>query len=246
MRFTPFATLASSGLAIDYLIVGGGGPGEASNQTDYAGYGGGAGGYLTGSTTINFGTQYPIRVGLGGFTNNTDLTIQSSSFNGLAAGGGYGAQTGPPQAYGLANTIVCGGKTYKAGGGGASGAGTDPSCSGTDGVGGNGGNGLTWLDGNTYAGGGGGGTYSSIGLAGTGGTGGGGRGGYNSAGAQNGTANTGGGGGGGSQFNGLGGNGGSGIVIIRYPGNRILQGGTITTTGGYTYHTFTTGSTLFT
>ena len=35
--------------------------------------------------------------------------------------------------------------------------------------------------------------------------------------------------------------GGSGIVIIRYPGSSsILTGGTITTSGGYVYHTFTT------
>lgn len=245
MRFTPFATLASTGLLVDYLIVGGGAKGEASNQTDYAGYGGGAGGYLTGSLTLNFGTQYPIQVGVGG-ADLVPLEAQSSSFSGLGAGGGVGAVSGVPQLFGAANTIVCGGKTYKAGGGGASGAGTNPSCAGSDGIGGNGGNGLTWFDGNTYAGGGGGGTYGVIGYAGTGGTGGGGRGGYNNGAAVTGSANTGGGGGGGSQFDGIGANGGSGIVIIRYAGNRVLQGGTITTTGGYTYHTFTTGSTLFT
>jgi hypothetical protein len=33
--------------------------------------------------------------------------------------------------------------------------------------------------------------------------------------------------------------GGSGIVIIRYTGPQIVSGGTITSSGGYTIHTFT-------
>jgi hypothetical protein len=32
-------------------------------------------------------------------------------------------------------------------------------------------------------------------------------------------------------------------VIIRYLGNQRGSGGTVTTTGGYTYHTFTSSST---
>ena len=36
-----------------------------------------------------------------------------------------------------------------------------------------------------------------------------------------------------------GGNGGSGIVILRYPGPQRGTGGTITSAGGYTIHTFT-------
>ena len=65
-----------------------------------------------------------------------------------------------------------------------------------------------------------------------------------------GSANTGGGGGGaGGNGNGAdsqGGNpgtGGSGIVVIRYAGSQRGSGGTITSSGGYTYHTFTTSGT---
>jgi hypothetical protein len=40
-----------------------------------------------------------------------------------------------------------------------------------------------------------------------------------------------------------GGAGGSGIVIIRYAGSQRGSGGTVVTTGGYTYHTFTSSGT---
>jgi hypothetical protein len=39
-------------------------------------------------------------------------------------------------------------------------------------------------------------------------------------------------------------NGGSGIVIIRYSGAQRGTGGTVVTTGGYTYHTFTSSGTF--
>jgi hypothetical protein len=59
-------------------------------------------------------------------------------------------------------------------------------------------------------------------------------------------ANTGGGGGGGSHYNvtNKGGEGGSGIVVIRYAGAQKATGGTITTVGNYTVHTFTTSGTF--
>jgi hypothetical protein len=54
-----------------------------------------------------------------------------------------------------------------------------------------------------------------------------------------------GGGGGGSSGTAGGGAGGSGIAIIRYAGTTALAtGGTITVTGGYVYHTFTTSGTF--
>ena len=59
-----------------------------------------------------------------------------------------------------------------------------------------------------------------------------------------GTANTGGGGGG--AFNPgspAGGAGGSGIVIISYLGSQRGTGGTVTSSGGYTIHTFTSSGT---
>ena len=45
--------------------------------------------------------------------------------------------------------------------------------------------------------------------------------------------------------NGSGSAGGSGIVIVRYLGSQIATGGTITSSGGYTIHSFT-GSGTFT
>lgn len=61
----------------------------------------------------------------------------------------------------------------------------------------------------------------------------------------NGVANTGGGGAGqSSSGSGSGSAGGSGIVILRYLGSQRGSGGTVTTDGSYTYHTFRTGGTF--
>lgn len=123
-----------------------------------------------------------------------------------------------------------------------------------------------------YFGGGGGGSSYSLSTGGYGGIGGGGGGAvgttFGGAGLNNGSpggggspnsqtntpggnagANTGGGGGGGSHYNSnnKGGDGGSGIVIVRYPGPQRAIGGTVTLSGDYVIHTFTTvGSTTFT
>jgi len=51
-------------------------------------------------------------------------------------------------------------------------------------------------------------------------------------------------GGGGNTGLANGGNGSGGIAIVRYPGTPKAQGGTITQSGGYTYHTFTSNGTL--
>jgi hypothetical protein len=60
-------------------------------------------------------------------------------------------------------------------------------------------------------------------------------------------ANTGHGGNGGNHNNNSSGAGGSGIVIVRYSGPQKAIGGTVTSSGGFTIHTFTTvGSTTFT
>jgi len=96
------------------------------------------------------------------------------------------------------------------------------------------------------AGGGGGSWGTGSGGSGAGGgSGGGGNGGAGSTNPTSGTANTGGGAGG----SGLGGSGtpatgGSGIIIVRYSGSQRATGGTITSAGGYTYHTFTSSSTF--
>jgi hypothetical protein len=41
-----------------------------------------------------------------------------------------------------------------------------------------------------------------------------------------------------------GGSGGSGLVIIRYSGAQRGTGGTVTSSGGLTYHTFTSSGTF--
>jgi hypothetical protein len=139
------------------------------------------------------------------------------------------------------------------GGGGAGAAGTNGSSGGA----GNGGIGLqfsAWATATTtgdsgyYAGGGAGASYAVTagGSAGIRGTGGGGLGGSDKSAPQMaGYTNTGGGGGGHGAVGTAGGAGGSGIVILRYLGSQRGLGGTITSSGGYTYHLFT-GSGTFT
>ena len=139
----------------------------------------------------------------------------------LTVGGGGGGS-------GRAGGAAGGGDTHS---GGAGGAGTSNSISGSA---------------VTYAGGGGGGNGDGAGTAGAG-AGGGGNGGQYQAAGQNGTANRGGGGGGGSgePGNGNGGAGGSGVVIVAYTtGSITATGGTITTSGGNTIHTFTSSGTF--
>ena len=81
------------------------------------------------------------------------------------------------------------------------------------------------------------------GIGGTGGTGGGGDGTNNSSTGEIGDTNTGGGGGGGGLADGgvrgNGGNGGSGIVIISYAGPQKWTGGTYSSSGGNSIHTYT-------
>ena len=101
--------------------------------------------------------------------------------------------------------------------------------------------------GQRYLAGGGGGGVESNATVGNGGVGGGGIGGRQTPNLDpgNGLPNTGGGGGG--EDNQTGGSGGSGVVILRYLGNPIATGGTVTQSGGYTIHTFTqTGNSYLT
>ncbi len=251
---------------INTLIVAGGGSGGGST-----GGGGGGGGVVSTLTDVNVGS-YPVVVG-GGATapgnQNPGINGSNSSFNGLVAigGGGGAASRGGATAYSAGSGGSGGGSQdyygistaglgtnlqgnpggslgYSSlnsvgnagGGGGAGGSGW-----GTEsGLGGNGGIGvISSISGtSTYYGGGGGG-----GGGGTGGLGGGGNG--ADVGAA-GTANTGGGGGGGWGYStGNGGAGGSGVVIISYPtGSVTATGGTMTTSGGYTIHTFTSSGTF--
>lgn len=205
--------------------------------------------------------------GPGGSGGNS--SVSGSGLSATAIGGGGGGSGNNPSSYatsggsgggGIDGTTVGSGTSgqgnaggssvssgnYGAGGGGGAGA---AGSNGTTTAGGTGGVGLNWQSlGTYYAGGGGGGTYNG-GTPGAGGNGGGGSSGGVSPYPQNGnagTANRGGGGGGASAspYTTQGGAGGSGVVIIRYAGAQRGTGGTVTSSGGYTYHTFTTSGTF--
>ncbi len=252
---TGWSTLAAQTLTIEYLVVAGGGGGGYD-----VGGGGGAGGLLTGTISgIPAGTSYAVTVGSGGAgaTGNggTAPSGSNSSLGGgvTALGGGGGAN------YNGANGTAVGASGGSGGGGagytwpsnggagtsgqgfaGGNGAGT---TSGTGGGGGGataaGSNGIS--NANSFAPGGAGFASSITGTNTTYSTGGKG-GGDTWTGMQSGGANTGNGG------DGLGtsgaGAGGSGIVVIRYTGAQRATGGTITSGGGYTVHTFTTSGTF--
>jgi hypothetical protein len=231
----------------DYpIIVGGGGAGSTNgfssgstgtsgtNSTGFSltALGGGGGGSRSNGGSGGSGG--------GGGNNNT---TGGSGTSGQGFGGGNGNGTGG------ASDIAAGG------GGGATAAGVNGVYNSVRGVGGAGSNAFsTWATATSsgvsgyYAGGGGGGASGALGGSTT--SGGAGGGGYGGAGSgtvagQNGTANSGGGaGGGGENGDNTGAAGGSGIVIVRYVGTQKGNGGTITSSGGYTYHTFRSSSTF--
>ena len=249
-----------AGYTVQYLVVAGGAGG--------CGGGGGAGGLLSGSsTTLSSGTAYTITVGAGGAggisssSNGTNGSNSAFSTFATAVGGGGGAGLTDGVAGGSGGGAIgssaaraggagtagqgnAGGSNgggqfsgvYPSGGGGGAGAiGGAGSASG----GGAGGIGATSTISGTslyYAGGGGG---TSATTAGAGGIGGGGAGTTSATGVA-GTVNTGGGGGGAAT---TGGAGGSGVVIIAYLGSQRGTGGNITSSGGYTIHTFTSSGT---
>jgi len=255
------------------VVAGGGGGGGTYSSGGYVGGGGGgAGGYIATTYTAAGGTAYTVTVGAGGAggsssgspTNGSQGTSSvfssstaiggggggngSNTFNGGSGGSGGGGSgysgLGGAGTSGQGNSGGNGqsGGNYPAGGGGgAAAAGGNATTS----VAGSGGNGLNWQSlGTYYAGGGGGGLYNTTSNFGTGGAGGGGNGAGTGSLGSNATANTGGGGGGaGMNSSGTNGNGGSGIVIIRYSGAQRGTGGTVTSAGGYTYHTFTSSGT---
>ena len=235
------------------IVIGAGGtglPAPASGQQTQGNDGANSSAF--GTTSIGGG---------GGATNNSGIAGRVGGSGG--GGGAYGAAGGAgTSGQGNAGGTGTGSGDTKyrgGGGGGKGGVGASGSASGAGGIGWNvaptmaptGHNWATYTSTGSsqkYAGGGGGGQYTyNSGGGGTGGAGGGGNGGRE--GAQNGyagVANTGsGGGGGGSRSTGgAGGAGGSGIVIIRYAGGTVATGGTITNTGGATYHVFTASGTI--
>jgi hypothetical protein len=262
----------NTALFSNILIVSGGGAGGGAppDSVGGGGSGGGGGGFYAFNLLLS-GSSYNIVIGAGGtggspysppngtqgtgssITNN-DNSLSYNSGGGFGGGGGYTPNGGyyAGGAGGTPNGSV-GGAWYSGITAGSNGVGAGGGASGNDdqpqgGAGYyavfKGGDGPIWTpNGTRYAGGGGGTTDHN--NRGYGGAGGGGDGGADGQSGFAGTVNTGGGGGGAGQ-GGNGGSGGSGVVIIRYPGSPQATGGTITTSGGYTYHTFTSSGTLTT
>jgi hypothetical protein len=216
-------------LAIDYLIVAGGGQGGVGNgsTSNAKGGGGGGGGYLTGSAIVYpNSTNLSVVVGEGGFQslfkdgeNGFNSSFNSQTAIGGGGGGGTGNNNGKNggSGGGAHDTGAAGNGTAGQGnnGGTASGGkGGNGGGAGSAGGSGTGGSGLTWFNGVTY----------SIGGAGADGSGGGT------------TAGCGGNGKKDDSF--IGTNGQDGIVIVRYVGPPLASGGTITQSGGYTYHSY--------
>lgn len=258
--------------SIDYLIVAGGAAGGI-DQGGGGGAGGVlTGSYTVGATTAYSlvvgagGTSVASNTFVNG-SNSTGFSLTAigggggagisySSRNGNSGGsggGGSSAWSSGVQGSGGAGTSGQGyaGGTGSAGGGNSSGGGGG----GAGAVGGTvvgnaagpGGVGIASSISGTstyYGGGGGGGTYQGTRAAGGNGGGGSGAGPSTSFDGGSGTANTGGGGGGGpGTATGTVGSGGSGIIILRYLGSQRGTGGTVTSSGGYTIHTFTTSGT---
>lgn len=215
--------------AFGVTALGGGGGGQWSttqNNRDGlpGGSGGGAGLNSVGAT--NAGGAGTVGQGFAGGNSNQ---AQSTGF--AAAGGGGASAVGGSKnnqqagegGAGVLNSINGSALYWSGGGGGGSqGSGSTP---GNGGIGGGGGGANSSGGTNVSTGGGSalnaGGAGTASGISGNGG------------------ANTGGGGGGMAISIGVSGSGGSGIVIFRYLGLQRGAGGTVTSVGGYTIHTFT-------
>lgn len=237
-------------LKVEFLAVAGGGGGQ-QHQTSIGdlpefGYGGGAGGVITGSFCAEKFTNYPIVVGGGGAPANTFNDLLANAQNGedttlftvTAIGGGGGGNDGgnggsggggkTTAGIGLQPTASYSGFGNDGGnldfGAGGGGAGTTSSgLDGGDGIQ------LDFTGTSVYYGGGGAGANFNTGsVEGTGSIGKGGNGGFGqSSGTQTPIAAT---------------SGSNGIVVIKYFGGPKATGGTITESSGVTYHTFESGS----
>jgi mucin-19 len=246
------------------VLVVGGGAGGGSN----GGGGGGAGGYeydsafpvTPGTYSVTVGTKSNGASGSpGNSTKGGDSIFSVITSKGGGGAGGFGnngTAGGSGGGAGNYGTLTGGAAlgtqgnrggnvsgtpglaVQRAGGGGGGKGSAGADYSGTSGVGGNGGTGVSNSISGTatyYSSGGGGWGGTTQGTATNGGGNGGATTGSNATGYGNG------GGGAGS----TGGNGSDGIVIIAYPtGTATATGGTITTSGGDTIHTFTTSGTF--
>ncbi len=219
------------------IVIGTGGGG---------GNGGNPGIVGTNGVDTTFNGETAVGGGAGAGANNA---VAPATVGGSGGGGGQGDQsTGAAGTVGQGNA---GGDGSSGGGGGdkggGGGGGSDTIGQDSQGItGGAGGDGISSsISGSAvnYGGGGGAGSFSSN-AGGAGGSGGGGTGGGSGGAATAGTANRGGGGGGGRGGTSTNGAAGStGIVVVSYPtGSITATGGTVTTAGGNTIHTFTTSA----
>ena len=236
---------------------GGGGSAESalsvSPGTAYTVIVGAGGAAATNSNTVGTAgsnSLFSSITSLGGGGGGGGNDGSGNPASGGCGGGGSGnyATNG---ASGTANQGYGGGNTqgtpnYPSGGGGGAGAVGVSGVSTQSGAGGAGVSSSITGSAVTRAGGGGGGGAASS-TRGVGGSGGGGDGGNSNTNGTSGTANTGGGGGALGACNATGtksaGSGGSGVVILRYLGAQRGTGGTVTSSGGYTIHTFTSSGT---
>lgn len=243
-----------TGFSAFAVTVGAGGAGGAATaNASSAGVAGSNSVFAAFATSIGGG-----RGCCAGAFASSDPALANGGAGG-SGGGGCGGGTGNhPGGSGTSGQGTNGGDAITTGpnyGSGGGGGAISAGGAGTNTAGGNGGGATsafsTWASatstgvGGAYAGGGGGGTYQG-GTPGSGGGGGATAGQTNGTAVTNATANTGSGGGGqggGPSSAGVGANGGSGIVIIRYLGSQRGTGGTVTSSGGYTYHTFTSSGT---
>lgn len=226
---------------IDYLVVAGGGSGGVGNGDRFSGTlggGGGAGGLLSGSYTVSLNDTISATIGNGGSSdgangNNSSFIGSGLSTTATAGGGGGNISDGAGHNGGSGGGAAYFGSSAGTGtvgqgfdgntgrnitnfhtGGSGGGAGSTPPSQTQSG------NGSTWLDGTLYAKGGPGALCTGLSTQpGSGGNGGG------SAEVRT--------------------DGQNGIVKLRYAGNKTrATGGTITQSGGYTYHTFTSNGTF--
>lgn len=216
-------------------IGGGGGGAWSTSSTPQNGLSGGSGGGagLNQAGSTNTGGSGTSGQGNAGGNSNQSYTTGYTAAGGggaNAVGGSKNNNTAGSGGAGIVNAYN--GTSLYWGGGGGGGAQQPNSIAGNGGTGGGGGGAQSQGSGTGSAGTGGGSALNTGGNGTTSGTGG------------AGGANTGGGGGAMGLAIGTAGAGASGIVVVRYLGAQRGSGGTVTSSGGYTIHTFTSSGTF--
>ena len=236
-------------LSTNYTVtIGAGGAAQTSNASGNQG---------NNSSVVGTGiNQTSLGGGFGGRGAQSGTEYDDAADGGSGGGAGMGYNNNQSAGSGSSGQGNNGGTTIKvsggntngvgAGGGGASAVGSNGTGSSNNYNGGDGGAGAKWLEGSApdsldgpYGGGGGGGCAGYVGAVfGNGGTGGGGRGHRwsNQTGSEVNDVSV------AADVNSA---GGSGIVIIRYQADaQIGTGGTVSSSGGYIYHKFTSSGTF--